>query len=29
VPEVLFAKIEDDQLATWIERFGGADKKTS
>jgi methionyl-tRNA synthetase len=29
VPEVLFAKVEDEQLATWIERFGGADKKTS
>ncbi|MEY2577598.1 MAG: methionyl-tRNA synthetase [Verrucomicrobiota bacterium] len=29
VPEVLFAKIEDEQLAAWIERFGGADKRTS
>jgi methionyl-tRNA synthetase len=27
VPDVLFAKIEDDQLATWIERFGGAPGK--
>jgi methionyl-tRNA synthetase len=26
VPDVLFAKIEDEQLAAWIERFGGADK---
>lgn len=26
VPDVLFAKIEEEQLATWIERFGGADK---
>src|SRR2546423_222966 len=24
VPEVLFAKIEPDQLTVWIERFGGA-----
>jgi methionyl-tRNA synthetase len=24
VPAVLFAKVEDDQLAGWIERFGGA-----
>jgi methionyl-tRNA synthetase len=23
VPEVLFAKIEDTQVAEWIERFGG------
>jgi methionyl-tRNA synthetase len=23
VPDVLFAKIEDEQLAAWIERFGG------
>jgi methionyl-tRNA synthetase len=27
VPDVLFAKVEDEQLATWIERFGGADRK--
>jgi methionyl-tRNA synthetase len=27
VPDVLFAKVEDEQLAAWIERFGGADKK--
>ena len=26
VPDVLFAKVEDEQLATWIERFGGAEK---
>ena len=26
VPDVLFAKIEDEQLATWIERFGGAER---
>lgn len=26
VPEVLFAKIEDTQVAEWTERFGGADK---
>lgn len=26
VPEVLFAKIEDMQVAEWTERFGGADK---
>jgi methionyl-tRNA synthetase len=26
VPDVLFAKVEDEQLAAWIERFGGADK---
>lgn len=24
VPDVLFAKIEDDQVAEWTERFGGA-----
>ena len=24
VPEVLFAKIEDSQLAKWSERFGDA-----
>ena len=24
VPDVLFAKIEPEQLAAWIERFGGA-----
>jgi methionyl-tRNA synthetase len=24
-PDVLFAKIEDDQVAEWSERFGGAD----
>jgi methionyl-tRNA synthetase len=24
VPEVLFAKIEDDQIGQWIERFGGS-----
>ena len=29
VPDVLFAKIEDEQLAIWIERFGGVDKKNS
>jgi methionyl-tRNA synthetase len=27
VPNVLFAKIEDEQLAVWTDRFGGADKK--
>ena len=27
VPEVLFAKIEDTQLAEWAERFGGAGNK--
>ncbi len=26
VPDVLFAKIEDTQVAEWAERFGGADK---
>jgi methionyl-tRNA synthetase len=26
VPDVLFAKVEDEQLAIWIERFSGADK---
>jgi methionyl-tRNA synthetase len=26
VPDVLFAKVEDEQLATWIERFGGPEK---
>ena len=25
VPDVLFAKIEDEQVAGWAERFGGAD----
>ena len=25
VPDVLFAKIEDDQVAEWSERFGGAE----
>lgn len=25
VPDVLFAKIEDDQVIAWAERFGGAD----
>ncbi|MAP49092.1 MAG: methionine--tRNA ligase [Oceanicaulis sp.] len=25
VPDVLFAKIEDDQVAEWVERFGGAE----
>ena len=25
VPDVLFAKIDDDQLAAWAERFGGAE----
>jgi len=24
-PEVLFKKIEDAQVAEWIERFGGAE----
>jgi methionyl-tRNA synthetase len=24
-PEVLFKKIEDEQIAEWIERFGGAE----
>ena len=24
-PEVLFKKIEDDQIAEWTERFGGAE----
>jgi len=27
VPDVLFAKIEPEQLAAWIEQFGGADRK--
>jgi methionyl-tRNA synthetase len=27
VPDVLFAKVEDEQLAAWIERFAGTDKK--
>ena len=27
VPEVLFAKIDDTQLAEWTERFGGAGNK--
>ena len=27
VPDVLFAKIEPEQLAAWIERFSGADRK--
>jgi methionyl-tRNA synthetase len=26
VPDVLFAKIEPDQLSAWIERFGGSGK---
>jgi methionyl-tRNA synthetase len=26
VPDVLFAKIEDEQLVTWTGRFGGAEK---
>jgi methionyl-tRNA synthetase len=26
VPDVLFAKIENEQLATWTARFGGVDK---
>ena len=26
VPDVLFAKIEETQLAEWTERFGGPDK---
>jgi hypothetical protein len=26
VPDVLFAKIEPDQVSAWIERFGGSDK---
>src|SRR5687768_2763934 len=26
VPDVLFAKIEDTQVAEWAQRFGGADK---
>jgi methionyl-tRNA synthetase len=25
VPEVLFKKVEDDQIADWTARFGGAD----
>ena len=25
VPEVLFKKIDDDQIAEWTARFGGAD----
>jgi len=29
VPDVLFAKIEDAQLAEWSERFGGAGEKKS
>jgi methionyl-tRNA synthetase len=29
VPGVLFAKVEDEQLATWIERFGGPEKKSN
>ncbi|MEI7932549.1 MAG: methionine--tRNA ligase, partial [Alphaproteobacteria bacterium] len=24
-PDVLFRKIEDDQIAEWTERFGGAE----
>jgi methionyl-tRNA synthetase len=28
VPAVLFAKIEDEQVAAWTDRFGGADKKS-
>jgi methionyl-tRNA synthetase len=27
VPEVLFAKVEDTQVAEWAERFGGADDR--
>ena len=27
VPDVLFAKIEDTQVAEWAQRFGGADKQ--
>ena len=27
-PEVLFKKIEDEQIAEWTERFGGADQAT-
>jgi methionyl-tRNA synthetase len=27
-PEVLFKKIEDEQIAAWTERFGGADQAT-
>jgi methionyl-tRNA synthetase len=26
VPDVLFAKIEDDHRAAWAARFGGAEK---
>jgi len=26
VPDVLFAKIEPEQLSAWIERFGGSGK---
>ena len=26
VPDVLFAKIEETQVAEWAQRFGGADK---
>ena len=26
VPDVLFAKIENEQIAAWIQRFGGPDK---
>ena len=26
VPDVLFAKIEPEQLSAWMERFGGPDK---
>jgi methionyl-tRNA synthetase len=29
VPDVLFAKIEDTQLAEWSERFGGRDQKNN
>ncbi len=25
VPDVLFAKIEDEQVAAWEERFGGGE----
>ncbi len=28
VPDVLFRKIEDDDLAAWVERFGGAPEET-
>jgi len=28
-PDVLFAKIEDDQVTEWVERFGGGDARES